>query len=168
MKRIFTAFVMSLIAQKVLSQNIPAVKITDVEKMMKESRGPMIINMWATWCGPCVEEMPYFIQETRNYNKKAGADSIQLVFVSLDFKESYPAGISRFLSKQKIREKVVWLDETDADYFCPRFHPDWSGAIPATLFVNPKTGYLKFMEGQISHTRLKKLIKEMMTVQSGG
>jgi hypothetical protein len=82
--------------------------------------------------------------------------------VSLDFKEGFPVGISSFAEKRKITAPIVWLDETNADYFCPKVDVKWSGAIPATLFINNKTGYRKFIEEQISHEQLKKEIKAIL------
>jgi len=144
----------------VFSQEIKAVKITDVEKFIAESKTPLIVNVWATWCGPCLEELPYFQKEVKEHSK----DSMQLLLVSLDFKEAFPKDIKKFVDKKKIRTPVVWLDETDADYFCPRLDPKWSGAIPATLFINNKTGYRKFYEGKISHEGLKKEIMAMLEI----
>ncbi|MDZ4794012.1 MAG: TlpA disulfide reductase family protein [Bacteroidota bacterium] len=135
-------------------------KITELEKIIAESKTPLIINMWATWCIPCIEELPYFQKEVRERN--AGGDSVQLLLVSLDFKESFPAAITRFMDKRKVTAPVVWLDETNADYFCPKIDPKWSGAIPATLFINNKSGYRKFVEEQISPETLRKEIKAIL------
>lgn len=139
------------------AQEIRSVKITDVEKIIAESRTPLIINMWATWCKPCVEEIPYFLKEVREHNASIAADtdSITLLLVSLDFKEAYPDAIAAFAGKRKFGTNIVWLDETNADYFCPKIDPKWSGAIPATLFVNNQTGYRNFFEEQLSHKELK-------------
>ena len=142
----------------VQGQEIKSVKITDIEKIIAESKTPLIINMWATWCLPCIEELPYFQNEVAEHSK----DSLQLILVSLDFKESFPSGIVKFMNKRKITAPVVWLDETNADYFCPKIDAKWSGAIPATLFINNKTGYRKFVEGKISPEQLKKEIRAVL------
>ena len=142
----------------VQGQEIKSVKITDIEKIIAESKTPLIINMWATWCLPCIEELPYFQKEVAEHSK----DSLQLILVSLDFKESFPSGIVKFMNKRKITAPVVWLDETNADYFCPKIDAKWSGAIPATLFINNKTGYRKFVEGKISPEQLKKEIRAVL------
>jgi len=147
-----------LIAAGIYGQEIRRVKITEVEKIIAESKTPLIINMWATWCVPCVQELPYFQDEVKKYRK----DSVQLILVSLDFKESYPEVITKFMEKRKITAPVAWLDETNADYFCPKIDAKWSGAIPATLFINNKSGYRKFMESQISHDDLKKEIRKLI------
>ncbi len=149
---------LSLLSSFVFGQEIKSVKITDVEKIIAESKTPLIINMWATWCVPCVQELPYFQDEVKKYRK----DSVQLLLVSLDFKEAIPEGITKFMDKRKITAPVVWLDETNADYFCPKIDAKWSGAIPATLFINNKTGYRNFVEAQISHEKLKNEIMAIL------
>ncbi len=141
-----------------VGQEIRKVKITDVEKIIAESKTPLIVNMWATWCVPCVEELPHFIKAEKDHT----SDSIQLLLVSLDFKESFPAGMKSFMEKRKLNHSTLWLDETNADYFCPKIDPKWSGAIPATLFINNKTGYRKFVEEQIAPADLKKEIMALL------
>ncbi len=147
-----------LLSGFVFSQEVKGVKITDLEKIIAESKTPLIINMWATWCMPCIEEIPYFLEEVKDNRK----DSLTILLVSLDFKEAFPKGISSFAKKRKFDAPIVWLDETNADYFCPKIDTKWSGAIPATLFINNKTGYRNFVEEQISHEKLKKEIMAML------
>ena len=140
------------------SQEIKSVKITDLEKIIAESKTPLIVNFWATWCMPCIEEIPYFLEEVKGNRK----DSLTILLVSLDFKDAFPEGLTSFVKKRKFDAPMVWLDETNADYFCPKIDAKWSGAIPATLFINNKTGYRNFFEEQISHETLKLEIKAIL------
>lgn len=164
MKRVSILATIFLAGLALHGQEIRSVKITEIERIIEESKTPLIVNMWATWCKPCIEEIPYFIKEVDEYNAKVGSggDSIQLLLVSLDFKEAFPEDISSFAKKRKFKASIVWLNETNADYFCPKIAPEWSGAIPATLFVNGKTGYRNFIEKQLSHTELKKEIMAIL------
>jgi thiol-disulfide isomerase/thioredoxin len=142
------------------SQDIRSVKITEVENIISSSTIPLIINMWATWCKPCVEEIPYFLEEVKKRNEKG--DSLQLILVSLDFKEAYPEKIKSFAGKRKFLAPILWLNETNADYFCPKIDLKWSGAIPATLFVNNQKGYRKFVEEEIKKEDLRKEIEKLL------
>ncbi len=158
MRRNFLIIFSVFISGFIFGQEIKKVKITDLEKTITESKTPLIINFWASWCKPCLEEIPYFMEEVQKHRK----DSLKLLLVSLDMKEAYPVQIKKTISKRKITVPVQWLDETNADYFCPKVDPKWSGAIPASLFINNKTGYRKFFEEQLSHEELKKEIMAIL------
>jgi thiol-disulfide isomerase/thioredoxin len=158
MLRILIIICLALFTVAVAGQEVKKIKITDLEKTIAASKTPLIINFWATFCKPCVEEIPYF-QEAIKKNKK---DSIQLLLVSLDLQNFYPAKIKGFAVKRKFTAPILWLDEYNADYFCPKVDTAWSGAIPASLFINNKTGYRKFFEEQISKEKLEKEIKAIL------
>jgi thiol-disulfide isomerase/thioredoxin len=117
----------------------------------------LIVNFWATFCVPCIEEIPYFQKIVKNHAK----DSVKLLLVSLDLKEDY-VKIRTVAAKRKFTASIVWLNETNADYFCPRIDSAWSGAIPASLFINNKTGYRKFCEEQIKEDKLEKEIMAIL------
>ncbi|MDF2384038.1 TlpA family protein disulfide reductase [Nostoc ellipsosporum NOK] len=140
------------------AQPVRQIKITDLEQTIKESTTPLIVNFWATFCIPCIQEIPYFLQQAAAFKK----DSVQLLLVSLDLPDEYPDGIARFIQKRKITAPVVWLNETNADYFCPKVDSNWSGAIPATLFVNNARSYRRFHEDQLSEAQLIKEIRKML------
>lgn len=82
--------------------------------------------------------------------------------VSLDLKEAYPKKVTSFTKKLKITSPVVWLNESNADLFCPAVDSSWSGAIPATVFINNPKGYHKFFEEELSKAKLEAEIKKML------
>jgi thiol-disulfide isomerase/thioredoxin len=137
------------------SQQIKKWKITDITQMIEKSDSILIINFWGTFCKPCVEEIPDFIKLTKKYSKQ----KVALYLVSLDLADYYPAKIKKFVAAKKYAATVAWLDESNADYFCPLISPEWSGSIPATLFVNKKKGYRKFFEKKLSAAEIENEIK---------
>jgi thiol-disulfide isomerase/thioredoxin len=139
-------------------QQIKKIKITDLQKTIAKSKTPLIVNFWATFCVPCIEEIPYFQEAVQKHK----ADGVQLLLVSLDLQEAYPTQIRTTMAKRKITAPVQWLDETNADYFCPKVDSAWSGGMPASLFINNSTGYHKFFEEKLSREKLEKEIMAIL------
>lgn len=141
------------------SQNIPSVKIEELTHIIDTSQQPLAINFWATWCAPCIEEIPWLEKQAKLYKDKG----VKLILVSLDFAEDFPGKIADFVKKNKYHSQVLWLAETNADIFCPQIDKSWEGNIPATLFVDKSKNYRHFIGRQISESQLKtefeKLVK---------
>ncbi len=155
--RAFLVILFLVFTTKSDAQEIKKIRITELEKTIKESKTPLIVNFWATFCIPCIEEIPYFEETVKKYKK----DSVKLLLVSLDLKEDYEK-IKPFVAKRKFTAPMVWLNETNADYFCPIVDSSWSGAIPATLFINNKKGYRRFYQEQIKEEKLEKEIMAIL------
>ncbi len=157
MKRLFTALIFSCIAMIGKSQDIPKWKITDVENMINAKNGDvLVINFWATFCKPCVAEIPSFIKITDKYK----TNQVKLYLISLDLPSAYPKKIAAFSKERKFNTNIAWLEETNADYFCPKIDQSWSGSIPATLIVNTKTGYRFFNEGEMKEDAFEAELKK--------
>ena len=159
MKKLLIAFCFSLFAAAAFCQNIPKMKITDIEKYIKSSADEvLVLSFWATFCKPCVAEIPSFISITNKYK----SSHVKLLLVSLDLPSYYPAKILSFAKKHHLNTNIAWLNETNADYFCPKIDAQWSGSIPATLIINTKTGYRKFFEEEIAANVFEKELKKAM------
>ena len=163
MKKVLIAITFLTLCFTANSQQIAKWKITDVEKYIAAGNGDvLVINFWATFCKPCVAEIPSFIKIVDKYKSR----NVKLLLVSLDLPSFYPAKIDAFVKKKNIKTNVTWLDETNADYFCPKVDAKWSGSIPATLIVNTKTGYRKFFEEEIEAVVFEKALVEAISVGS--
>ena len=149
------ALLILLATTGLIAQQIPAWKIEKLEKTIAQSTKPLVVNFWASFCKPCVEEMPHF-------QKLADSLNVELLFVSLDLQEDYPKKILSFQKKLGIRSRIVWLDEFDADYFCPKVDSSWSGALPASLFVDRQSGYRVFREQVLSASQLRQAIGQLL------
>ena len=156
MKILFVAFFIAVSGLAAQSQGIAKLKITDIEKYMNSKTGEvLVLNFWATFCKPCVAEIPSFIKISNEHK-------VKLLLVSLDLPSYYPAKVASFAKKHQFNTNIVWLDETNADYFCPKIDKNWSGSIPATLMINTKTGYRKFFEEELDAATFEMELKKAM------
>lgn len=100
-----------------------------------------VVNFWATWCSPCVQELPYFVALDSMHRGEA----FRLILVSLDFRKDYLRKLEPFIADRGLRPYVIALDDQRANYWIDDIDPSWSGAIPATLVYrgNRRTFYEK-------------------------
>jgi thiol-disulfide isomerase/thioredoxin len=85
-----------------------------------------VINFWATWCVPCIEELPAFTAVDQ-------MDDIQVILISLDDASQIDRLVNPFLKENNITSTVKLLDDPYAAEWIPMVDPHWDGAIPATL-----------------------------------
>ena len=158
MKKIVLLSFLLMVCFQVKAQSIKRWKMDDLLHYIDKSDSALVINFWATFCGPCIEEIPYFQTIAAKYKDQ----KVKLLLVSLDFKEYYPKKIEAFAKRFGFTAEIVWLDEEKPDEFCPKIDSSWSGAMPATLFVNNRIGYRKFIEAQLKPEELETTIKNLI------
>jgi len=117
----------------VSSQTVSHVyKINDLLKRINQPDTIYVVNFWARWCKPCIQELPAFdslYAITKNSN-------IKVLLVTLDFKEDLATKVNPFLKEKNIKAECVLLDEINGNDFVDKISKSWSGAIPATIFKN--------------------------------
>lgn len=106
-----------------------------------------IINFWATWCIPCVKELPYFEQLSEKY------PTVEILLVSMDFSTKIESDLIPFIQKNKLKSEVIMLHEPDGNSWIPKIDPNWSGAIPATIIY--KNDKVKFYEQSFTFEELE-------------
>lgn len=138
------------------AQIIPIVERNDLYALLAKSDDTLrVINFWATWCGPCVAEMPYFERLERN----KGNQKLQVILVSLDFPSQLQKRVVPFVKKRKLQSQVLLLDGGDPNEWIDEVEPRWTGSIPATLFLY--RGKRIFYEGQITEQELRSYVAQL-------
>lgn len=158
MKRTVFFLLLIILGLAGFSQSIRKLKIDELVSYIDSSDHPLVISFWATWCAPCVEEIPWLQAGVEKYKN----EKVELLLVSLDFDKEYPKGLQDFLRKKDFNATFFWLDESNADHFCPKVDEKWSGGIPATLFLNKQTGYRKFFERQLTDRQVEPEIRSLV------
>lgn len=138
-------------------ENAQLVRLEALEEVINKPTGKIrVINFWATWCAPCIKELPFFEQ------LNAERDDVEVYLVSMDLDlDPDPAKVYRFMERRKIRSAVLLLNESDPNAWIDQVDPSWSGALPATLIVNPATGERIFVERQLHDGELQKMIDQL-------
>ncbi len=115
-----------------------------------------VINFWATWCAPCVKELPYFEKLNSTYNNQ----NVEVLLVSLDFPHLYDKKLKPFIKEKKLISKVIALDDVDMNTWIPKISKDWSGSIPATIIYKNDTS--KFFEQSFTYQELVKEVEQFL------
>lgn len=128
-----------------------------IEKFLnRESDTTYVVNFWATWCGPCVKEMPHF----EKLNKQYQSSKVKVLLVSLDFPKQVSKSLLPFIKKKNLKSAVIHLDDPDANSWVSKVDSAWTGALPATLIYN--RNQRRFYEQSFEYESLEKAVKELI------
>lgn len=117
-----------------------------------------IVNFWATWCRPCVQELPHFEELSKNY----ASQKVRILLVSMDFVKDMEDRVIPFVERMKLSNTVWLLNEPDANSWIERVDPTWSGALPATLIINAARSKRVFFEKSLDYETLAREISYFM------
>jgi thiol-disulfide isomerase/thioredoxin len=123
------------------------VKVFDVYDRLESYTGEyakstVVINFWATYCGPCVQEIPYFDSLQQKYIDH----NVKVILVSLDFRHHIQERLMPFLEKHHLKTEVVVLADQDADSWVSRVSADWDGGLPFTILLKKGQKYIHTSE----------------------
>lgn len=134
------------------NQTIEVIKFNELEgKYNNESDTVYLVNYWATWCKPCIDELPYFIQ----LNKELKGKKFKMILVSLDFPSQIESRVIPFIQENQIEAEVLVLDD-DANIWINKVNKDWDGDIPVTQVI--QNNNKEFYNSSLNYEELKEII----------
>ncbi|WP_347052430.1 TlpA disulfide reductase family protein [Flavobacterium olei] len=152
MKNIFlkTTFLLLLLSSlSGFSQNVKLLNINQLQERIKNGKdSTYVVNFWATWCAPCIKELPHFEKLAAEHK----FEKLAVLLISLDFKSKLESNVIPFVKRKNLKNEVFLLNESNPQEFIDRIDPNWSGSIPATLFI--KNEKRKFIETEFTYEQL--------------
>ncbi|MBC7389982.1 MAG: redoxin domain-containing protein [Opitutaceae bacterium] len=138
---------------------ISVIQFDALEKIMtSKSDSVYVLNFWATWCKPCVEELPAFEQVTKDYKGK----NVKVILICMDFKSKLKERVIPFVKKNGLLSEVLLLNEPDYNSWIDKVDKKWSGSIPATLIIKGDLGIRNFFEQSFEFPQLKSEIDKVI------
>ena len=124
--------------------------------LYKTTDSVYVVNFWATWCAPCVREIPDFEKLQAEYANQG----VKVLLVSLDFPGHLESRVLPFLDRMQVKSEVMLLDDVNSNRWIPLVSENWSGAIPATVIYSGDTRH--FFEKELKFEELEAIIKPML------
>ena len=126
----------------------------DLKSLRKNQTGKLLlVNFWATWCGPCFKELPDLETMYRMYGHRA----FDLVTVSINYPDEQP-GVLSGLQKQHATSRNYLLGSTDIYAMMAAFDPEWNAAVPYTMLIKPDGEVVYKEQGSIDALALRRTI----------
>jgi thiol-disulfide isomerase/thioredoxin len=130
---------------------VKMLSLTQLQKRISNPDTVYVVNFWATWCKPCIEELPYFEKLRTTYKNQP----LKILLVSMDFQSKLPA-VKTFAAKHKLGSEVYLAARKSDQELIDAIDKEWSGALPGTLLVNRKKGIRIFKEQEFTYNELNK------------
>ena len=135
------------------------VKADALNKRLKQGNDTIyVVNFWATWCAPCVAELPDFEKLDSVYKDK----KVKVILVSTDFKKDIGSRLVPFIERKKLHSEVNFLDELYDNEWIPKIDSTWQGNIPATKIYTAKNGAQYFLSRETSFSELDSLTRILL------
>ena len=145
----FFIFVLFAFSVSGYSQNVKLLNIDQLNERIKNGKdSTYVVNFWATWCAPCIKELPHF----EKLNAEFKAEKLAVLLVSVDFKSKLKSAVIPFVKRKNMKSEVFLLNESSPQEYIDRIDKNWSGSIPATLFI--KGDKRTFIESEFTYEQL--------------
>ena len=164
MKIVFVLFIVACHVGQAQDQKSSAPVLYSIDEkgfdaLRAESKGRvLVLNFWATWCKPCIEEFPELLKLQRTYRSQG----LDVIFVSIDDDAKVKQKVVAFLTKMKVTGRTYIKHTDDDEQFINAVHPKWSGAVPATLVYDANGRFVEMNVEQLNFFELEKIVKPLL------
>lgn len=146
------------LSPNIKGQTVRLITLDQLEKRLDQGKDTTyVVNFWATWCAPCLKELPHFERlgiELQN-------DKVKILLLSIDLPSKLNSAVKPITKRLKLKNEVLLLNEKNQQAYPGRVDKSWSGALPATIFINRSKGKREFYQKEFTYDDLLKAYKSI-------
>ena len=139
------------------AQSVAVIRFPELlKRLTRPTDTTYVVNFWATWCAPCVKELPNF-ERLRQAN---AGKKVKVLLISLDYASQLTKKVKPFVQQRELKSEVLLLNETDPNAWIDKVDAQWSGALPFTLIFNNKSKQRFAFERELSTAELTAALQQ--------
>jgi thiol-disulfide isomerase/thioredoxin len=159
MKFLYSFILSFFILSTSFGQEVQKVSDHDLKSLLSNVNNKLyVINFWATWCGPCIKEIPHFEKVAAEFP----SHEVEFIMVSLDFPSQLEKTLIPFIKKNNMKLNVILVEDMDYDKWIRDVDKDWQGNIPVTLFFNNSKDIRRFESKALEESELRDIIHDLI------
>lgn len=144
---------------RIVLPDVKPVRVSELkERIMRDSGKVVLVNVWATWCKPCKEEMPQLVRLRKNVSR----NEFSLILVSADDSELVDTKVRPALKSLGVDFPSYIINERSDEAFMNGMDSTWNGALPTTFVYDRKGKLSKIMTGERTYKQFEETVGKLL------